>query len=989
MRIYLTGTIAADVYLSFEDGLGSWTLLFRDSAAKAQQRPLGFRLSGAGFPEIRYLMILYFFDERIPFQGRAPRALGLEGYRELYEALFGVKCVYTDKNRSMDHFRSAELHETLLKQFQLKFERGGLFRFEGCETDENARARFRGDVLEAFRDEILRRGDSAAAEELTRRYLILRSYCRETPSRYLERLSPGFGRLWEAELKLDGAPIALYRFGRVTDWRGYIEGHRRILVTGESGCGKSTLLACIGLDPDVHEGYNIITRDLRADPHAVTRGDMNRAALNSGRRYLYLIDNFDALSDDGGQRALVRTELMQLLALENTRVIIASQSTHSGWNGFTRAELTGLLPDASLRAADESVRRLLLSTPPMRAAYESLPPAIRGSVRTRYSLLKHMYSSRVKAHIEAGFTGAESEAAFFALLPALGAAMCREGRGCLTEEELEGLLSGSDEILKVNEYLRAETGHMSPAGGIDLRKSLEILLRRGEILCEGGMYSFRYRLWQDYAAARYEAVKLGMICAGESCAGVSPWLNLGSGAGALLREALTEDGLLEGLIKRVNPIDEDSGLTHAAVCAGCALASVYEYVLDRPMRDRLYPEIKARLNGMAAFLNEYNADPVLIESILAGREADRGMLAFMYCRAAELELADYQERVTGTGSLDLCLETADTGLLIDGGASSALSARLGNMRAKVMMEKSVAAYGAGDMELSGALMERCMQLLSECNQNGGFLSGNLLAFFRRAPVPMLRRIIPDIRDPREAFIINACNALDPRHKNVNMIYPRNEAVDALLMGEVKINLFPGLESFSRLLATPGGRERAVSGGRGVCGPKELKLARAILYSRGTPADSFPLTAFYMAAIDCLERTAAGEPLDEVRKKHSAALKNRSFIINHICVLQPMLLYCLNEGLTDDNDYGAELNANLITMAERLESGEGASKPDADHPYYDCRRALYWLNLLAARRMGRAHCQSCRGKNRECTHCAPFREGVRRVYRAVEAFEDGI
>ena len=68
-------------------------------------KPLGsFELRGDAYPELRYLLILYFYNEFIPVNGKAPHAITLEEYVTIYEAMFGCKCVYKDKTPASTTF---------------------------------------------------------------------------------------------------------------------------------------------------------------------------------------------------------------------------------------------------------------------------------------------------------------------------------------------------------------------------------------------------------------------------------------------------------------------------------------------------------------------------------------------------------------------------------------------------------------------------------------------------------------------------------------------------------------------------------------------------------------------------------------------------------------------------------------------------------------------------------------------------------------------
>ncbi len=279
-------------------------------------------------------------------------------------------------------------------------------------------------------------------------------------------------------------------------------------------------------------------------------------------------------------------------------------------------------------------------------------------------------------------------------------------------------------------------------------------------------------------------------------------------------------------------------------------------------------------------------------------------------------------------------------------------------------------------------LNESIDLLGDCFEKGSFLSGNLLAFMFRSPVPSLLELKPDILEYETSFRINVLIAMNPALHGIMPSYARNEAIDALLMGEVSLNAYTRLNEIYRLFKTDEGTKEAVSTGKGRCGKKELKLARALLTSRGgTLGDTSPFTAFFEFMADWYESLFSGtlaEARDALCAAHRARLKEREQIGAIDRCADLLVLGCLAQSEEEVIACSNALAQEIALFENRLralaQSPKDPSGADLDHPYYLCRRFLYYLTVFEQNGF-------------VCKWQASAQEAFERLRQCMKAFEE--
>ena len=370
------------------------------------------------YPDLRYLLILYFYNEYIPIDGKAPHPISLHEYSEIYEALFGLKCVYTDKNSSMDHFRSHDIYERILKKCGLKFIRGGLCQFNRGVPDSSKRDLFRRELLKCFLNEIERTDISQKAKStLIERYNVLRSYLYDFPAHYLR-----IPELIEQNLVINETQYILYSYLDPIDWNAFIEQNHHIFLHGICGSGKSTLLNSIAINPYVREKYNVNLIRLVTQPHIFTRKEVDYIEKYPGIMHLYLLDGFNELPNSDNSRPKILHEINELMQYSNVRIILTSTGAAGLWPEFTNATLGNVSVESWRRTQNPA----MMETPLIYNAYLSAPQVVQKTIKNEYDALE--YATMVKmASVMKKVTQTDTPlltVAYYALLPMLAQMLC-------------------------------------------------------------------------------------------------------------------------------------------------------------------------------------------------------------------------------------------------------------------------------------------------------------------------------------------------------------------------------------------------------------------------------------------------------------------------------------------------------------------------------------------------------------------------------------
>ena len=956
MRIVLPGNVECTVHFQPEVKTCPMNLVFNQGSKHLGE----FALNYDTYPELRYLLILYFYNEYIPVDGKSPHAITLEEYVEIYEAMFGIKCVYTDKNTSIDHLRSYELNNRILKDCGLRFVHGGLCEFKQGIPDETARELFRSELLACFHSASTAPGISQRAKDLLlQRYSILCGYTSVSPSRYL-----GLPRLLEQTLELDEKNWLLYSQESPINWDEELEKHSHLFLIGVSGSGKSTLLNYIAHNPNVNRFYHVVKKHLATQSHLYTKGDLDKLGKYPGIKHLYLLDGFNELPHEGNVRANILNELRRLTGYRNVRIMLSSTSTRGLWPGFTVAKLGSMAVSQGGRGNGS----IITETPLMYNAFMSVPREERTKLTNEYLVLE--YAMKVK--LSAVMTKASAKdallihIAYEALLPMIAERLCLKDEQSFDLYDVHELCErmrhfGTEENAMLRhcfESAAEDLPNISLWSVEQLENAFSRLIETGEVFLADKHYQLRHQRIRDFCAVEYELRKLRVLLSESSDRFIMPRMKLSPSAQDLLRQALgvpvspklpKHGSLLDDLIRAIPKIEESEQFTSTAIKLVCVYAEIYEYTQQLSARNALTNKNAEQiLWRVVGWVCEY---PEISNALIneMGENGIEDSLAFALCRQAELTLDYFYSETHQRQRVIDCVGIVDKGML-----SLHSCPRLMHAKAKALMHASELEFCDGKIENAKRLLTESMSLLASCFADGSFLSGNLLAFMQRTPVPYLLHLKPDMRDYKNSFIINISIATDPKLNGVSPTYARNEAIDALLMGEVKVNFFPGLGAFSQMLRAPDGLAKAVMTGNGVCGKRELKLVQALLESKGgTLGDTRPMTAFYEFMADWYEwafTNFAPKVLESLVDKHIPRLKNR---LNAATIDKPLDLLVLvvyGDGFIDNMNYRSELGQLIRTISKGLLDLATApydhTEGDVDHIYYTCKKILYYSRLFS-------------------------------------------
>ena len=963
MRLILPEEIICEV--SFDLQASTAQMVF----AKGTTTIDGFTLAFDSHPELRYLLILYFYDESIPAGGKAPHAITLAEYAELYRAMFGLECVYTDKHSSIDHLRSHELYNKILKKCGLRFVRGGLCAFNKGVPEEAAREAFRGELLRCFRREIEKEGLGIKGKKaLSERYKTLRSYTAQSPAKYL-----GIPELLEQELSIAENTYTLYANDAPVDWQALLQKHPRLFLSGVSGSGKSTLLKCIALNPAVRKRYEVVEKRLATQAHIYTKGELEEIIKYQGRRYLYLLDGFNELSHNDASRSRILGEISGLGEYPNVNIVISSTGSRGLWPRYAAAQLGRVKPSGELKKVNPAI----LETPLLCNAYLAAPQVTHAKLVDEYRVLEYTMEANFAAVMA---KTAPEEAvlvriAYKVLLPMLAEGMCLQDKTCFTTEDARALCErlkrvGTEENAMLRHCFESSTEDMpdiSLWSTERLMNAFSRLIESGEVKPIDKCYTLRHQRIRDFCGAEYELRKLRVLLSDESDRNIMPHMKPCVSAQLLLRQALgvpekpkaPSSGSLLGKLIRAVPVVEDSAqFTSTAIKLACTYAEVYEY--SQPLNARnlsTNTEAQDILGRVTNWVCEYpEISKALIKNM--GEDSVGPALAFTLCKQAELSLDYFYLQKNQRNSIVQCIAIVEQGARAVGSCP-----RLMHAKAKALMHLSLLEMEAGKKEKAAALFGESLKQLESCYEEGSFLSGNLLAFMYRTPVPFLLTLNPEIRNPQKGFLINVSIATDPSLNGLSPTYARNEAVDALLTGEVSIKLFPGLKAFQLLIQTQEGAQKAIGPGNGVLSKKALKLARALMTARGgTLGDMRPMTVFYEFMIDWYECDAIGftdEAISQLRRKHMPRLKarlNNAYLLPESMSLDipfdqlALMFYdTSSEGRTS---CALDLCRKMSQLEQRLyvlsDAKTDTTLGDRDHEYYVCRKLMYYLNLLGTK-----------------------------------------
>ncbi len=919
------------------------------------------------YPDLRYLLILYFYNESIPVDGKAPHPISLREYSEIYEAMFGIKCVYTDKNSSMDHFRSHDIYQRILKNCGLKFVRGGLCQFNRGVPDVSTRNLFRQDLLKYFLAEIERTDISQKAKNtLIDRYNVLRGYMYECPAKYLHVQD-----LIEQQFILNETQYTLYSYQYPIDWNELLEKHRHIIIQGICGSGKSTLLNSIAVNPYVHRKYNVNMIRLVTQTHIFTRKEAENIEKYTGIIHLYLLDGFNELPSNDNSRPRILNEINELMRFPNVRIILTSTGATGLWPEFVNAVL-GNISVESWRMTSNSA---MMETPLIYNAYSSAPKTIQKTIKNEYQALE--YATRIKlASIMNRANKSDiliTNVAYYVLMPMLAHMLCLNDSLRFSDCEVHRLFEliknyGTEE----NAMMRlcfSSVGLLLPNISEWTKEQYQnafgLLLEQGEIVIAKKYYMFKHQRTRDYYAVSYAIKKLSAIMDDVPNTFIYPQLNLSSSAMELMRQALglpnekmifqDKSVLLSKIISTVVNVKSSEQLTATNIKLAYTCAQAYEYIIPHKLKydsrklQSVFVELMSRVTNWVC---EY---PEIAKTILAQMDESSitDMLAMIMCKHAELSINNIHEYSDSYPSpykrINNCLRIVEAGRIVLGQYP-----RLMHSKAKAFLYLNDFKYIDGKNEEANELLDQSISLLEYCFSRGSFLSGNLLAFMHRTPVTCLLESKPDIRDYVRSLAINIKIAVDPSLHGLAPTYARNEAIDALLMGEVSIRVFPGLSAFAQLIYTPEGASRVIEPGNGTCGKKELKLVRALLGARGgTLGDTRPFTVFYEFIADKYEYELYGrndETGDSLAARHMPRLQARLAFNGPDGLLDHLALISLTTDLRKALEYIdaltceiKSLNSSLYVLADSQIDPTGS---DIDHPYYSCRRYLYYHHILS-------------------------------------------
>ncbi len=957
MRMVFPNQVYAEVKPMIRDGHPAYWVSFCHG-----DRQLGeFDLTGDAHPGIKYLIILYFYNEDIPVDGKAPHPISLEEYRELYEAIFFRKCVYQDKHSSLDHLRSHEAYNNVLKRCGLRFSRGGLCRFDTGSCEESFRHAFRNELIQWV---------TANAGSANNRSLRLKAFHRASPARYI-----GLEELMAQAFVIGNTEYTLYS-RQPLPWVRLIENNRLLLVSGRSGSGKTTLLQCIARDPDVHRDYKTIAISLASKSHLASRGDLDKIDAHSNIRYLYILDGFNELPRDGSARARVVSEISRLAMFDNVRIIVSGTGLSNMWDSFTSATMGSIKPDAVRGRIDPQ----MLETPLLCNAWLSLPRQLQSRLRGEYRVLEYANEVRLSALLaKAGkHDAANVILAHRVILPILSERMCRSRRLGFGTEEKESLLQElrrrGSQAYTLARYCFANVGDDMPPLSAwkdeEAENAFGRLMESGQITVSSEGYRFSHQSIRDYNVVRYNLEKLRMILKDIPSEGVK--LNLDSSANALAWEAFgiiresgraKEGSPLKKLFEAAARVSSLEQFSVRQIKIHNAIAQIYEhFVMSVFQTDDTIPYYSVKLAQLTDWVIDNCGEAVLSLDAMEAPEA-KELRMFVLCKHAEMQLDHIDNLPQPQARINACLRITQCGLRLfkDNG-------RLMHIRAKALQYTAKLAFLGGEEDKARRLLIQSVAQYELCYQQGSFLSGNILAFMKRTPVPFIAKLMPEIANPVESFAINLSIATNKSLIGTAGTYARNEALDALLCGEVKINMFTGLTSFLQTIRSPDGLKKAVGPGIGRPGKKALRLARCLLDNRAAiVSDNRSLTLFLAFVIDWRELTQslpAAEAYAKLRFAYSEHFKKRvrafglaqtldmQYIYYVQDALMSLLALCyLNEDLADDIDYSAALRFYMDSLRQGLEAlthkAKDSFNADTNHPYYTAKRLVYYVELFSA------------------------------------------
>ncbi len=955
MKIVLPEKLWADVKISFDTQQTLYSLtLFKD------ERLLNsYQINGNLFPELKYLITLYYYDEDIPVSGVAPHAISLEEYKLIYEALFGIECTYTDKHRSIDHIRSYELQNRVLKPNGLRFARvsaGGLCCFTSGSPDPEIREQFRNELLNAFRSWC---ESHPADRDMRRRYRVLKSFRRQNPAAYM-----GIDELIEQDLRIEDKKFQLYAPYPGIDFVHILEEYPHVLLCGDCGSGKSTLLKFLTFEPHVHESYTVIFRHLIQYNHLFAQGEADRLEDNPDKKYLFLLDGLSELPHSSGLRSRILSEIIRLSRYDNARIILSTTGTIEMLDGFVNASM-GHIHIGNMQASDDIY---LIETPLIYNAYISIPKAERKSLNNTYAILDYAYRIRLEALLEK-YGGNQVELmilAYQVLLPMLAERMCLNGSILFSEQDklylFDALRKRDTEQSIMLKYifrrLDADCPDVSAFSYEMLENVFNRLIAHGDVLPAKKQYMLRHQRIRDLLAVKYQLEKLKLILSNMPDDNVCPYFNLGSSASELFRMAVGFDKthrlfcneFVRNIISRIEPMTSAADFNPRSIKLVYTIAAINEYLYPRfyMTYEQNDPFEKTLRLGTDWVKPDREAAKEAIKN--SGEPQLSNMLEFIFCRQVECSQDYVNIAVDPVIPIENAMSIARIGLELFENC-----VRLSHSAAKSLLYLSELTWQQSDKEKSAVLFDIGLMELEDCFHRGSFLSGNLLAFIHRTPVPFIMQLRPNIVDHVFAFTINLSVAMDPMFGGTKPGYARNEALDALFMGEVSINSPISLKVLTSIVKKRSSRSssRVIIEGNGICGKNELQLAKELLSSRGgILGDRRPLTAFYSFICDFYSlgyesKTVAG--IRKLRDAHMSTLKLRIDTDAYSRMILLLVLNWLNSGIAGDEDYAPELITSISELSKKLnemcELETDAYPLDLDHPYYYARRFLFYYQLL--------------------------------------------
>ncbi len=900
---------------------------------------------------------------------QSPHAMGLDDYCQLYFAIFGLKCVYKDKHTSIDHLRSHALYYNVLKKCGLRLQRGGLCYFNEGKPDEEKRSQFRMALIAELSKQS--RFADKGAFTFEERLDTLRAFLRFSPAKYL-----GVPRLFNQNFKLGQEDLVLYQSNAIR-WAELIERYRYIFVGGRCGSGKSTLLKCIALDPNVCAAYKVTEISFLSQTHLYTTKDLSRIEGFPSKTHLFILDGFNELQRGGNVRSIIMHEIKRLSEYSNVRIIISSLGVPEIWDGFTQATLGSLLPIPEKGLTN----RVMLETPMICSAFLNKPDTVKKQLNCEYRLWEYTYEFKLAAIIEkaGGQNAAPAHLAYRCMLPILAEHLCLKDTLIITQDDLDWLYQSlrqkGSEANTLMRYSFSRIGELLPSiskwSDEQFDNVFSILAENGDIVFAKNGITFAHQNYRDFYAAKLETVKIKLLLGTSSDAGIRVQLNLGSNARELFRQAsgldpktniFEKDTLGDRVLSHVLLVTDKQMLNSRLIKLADTAAQFFEYICFKqgmtPDTNQYYSDLLQKVTGLLS-LNVLEAEAILAK-ILSPSLSES--LAFVCFKQAELLVNYIEFRTDPRQCISRCLQFVECALELVGPLP-----RLLNAKAKALLYDAFYLYQGNALPEAASKAQSGLALLTSNSEHGSFLSSNLLAFIGRTPAPFLFKLLPPVINPVRSFIINLSTVTDERLHGLQINYALCEALDALLTGEVKINLFSGLHSFIRLIQSPSEAQKAISPGIGKPGHRALNLAKALLskYSE-SQLDNRTILLFDQYMVDWYDLTETmlvSSATTLLREKYYSRLKEfykqnslslpfipyRVFWINN-GLLAALALSYLNQGLVDDIDYTSLLQSYIPVVANQLReftlADKDACNVDVDHTYYVARRYLYYYNLFS-------------------------------------------